>query len=90
MAEPLEPDVLLQEFRRERSIRRTANILEAKRLEIRRDLQQLITHIALLLPASPQDRINTDLSADLLEEAAKRLGDDAFTDLLLQLLNHTQ
>ena len=90
MAEPLEPDALLQEFRRERSVRRTVNILEAKRLEIRRDLQRLITHIALLLPASAQDKINNDLPTDLLEEAAKRLGDEAFTDLLLQLLNHSK
>ena len=81
-----EQDVLLAEFRRERSIRRTVKVLESKRKHIREELQQLIMHIALLVPMTGVSQTPTDFHLDLLKEAVERLGDDAFTQLLMQLL----
>jgi hypothetical protein len=83
-----EPDALLNEFRRERSIRRTVTVLEAKRKRIRQELQQLVRHIALLVPAAESKSVNQSQS-DLLAEAAKRLGDEAFAQLLLQILQES-
>lgn len=82
-----EPDALLTEFRRERSVRRTVTVLEAKRKRIRQELRQLIQHLALLIPAEPL--VADRPQSDLLQEAAKRLGDEAFAELLLQILQES-
>ncbi len=52
MYQPPESNALTQEFRRERSIRRTIKVLEAKRQSIREDLQRLRTHLHFLLPTA--------------------------------------
>lgn len=73
---------LADEFRRERSIRRAVAVLAAKRQRIRDDIEQLISHISLLVPPS-----SSGLETyNVLEDAAERLGDDAFTQLLLHVL----
>lgn len=72
---------LADEFRRERSIRRAVTVLEMKRRRIRDDIEQLISQISLLMPPSSSDR---EASA-LLEDAAGRLGDEVFVQLLLQV-----
>jgi hypothetical protein len=79
-----EPDELLTELRRERSIRRTVTVLETKRKRIREELQQLVQHITLLVPAT--ERFSHDSHHSLLEDAISRLGDDAFAELLLQIV----
>lgn len=85
MSESPDQDILSTEFCRERSVRRTATVLEAKRQRIRDEIQQLISHVALLVPAGT--KMNDSYSyADLLQDAAKRLGDDAFAQLLVQIL----
>ena len=81
MSDSSTPDALAVELRRERSIRRTIKLLEVKRKEIRTDLQQFVTHLALLLPNRP---VKSD--PKLLNEAIERLGDDAFALLLSQIL----
>jgi hypothetical protein len=73
---------LADEFRRERSIRRAVAVLEAKRQRIRDDIEQLISHITLLVPPSSSARD----AYNMLEDAAGRLGDDAFAQLLLHVL----
>lgn len=73
---------LADEFRRERSIRRAVTVLETKRRRIRDDIEQLISQISLLMPPSSSDRE----TCAVLEDAAGRLGDEAFVQLLLQVL----
>ncbi|MDY6782666.1 MAG: hypothetical protein SW833_09000 [Cyanobacteriota bacterium] len=72
---------LADDFRRERSVRRAVTVLETKRRRIRDDIEQLISQISLLMPPSSGDR---ETSA-LLEDAAERLGDEAFVQLLRQV-----
>ena len=83
MMHDLPENALSSEFRRERSVRRTATLLEAKRLRIHDELQHLVRHLALLVPAGTQ---TSESYAALLQDAAERIGDDAFTQLLLQVL----
>ncbi|WP_254657999.1 hypothetical protein [Pleurocapsa sp. PCC 7327] len=73
----------MTEFVRERSIRRTVKVLEAKRKRIREELEQLIQHLDLLVPSSAT-------SSDLLQEAIQRIGDDAFSQLLMQLMQEAK
>jgi hypothetical protein len=80
------PDALLREFRRERSIRRAVTVLEAKRKHIREELEQLIQHITLLIPLASVSPTTPNSRAELLQDALERLGDDAFAQLLLQIL----
>jgi hypothetical protein len=89
MSEPSEQDVLAGEFYKERYIRRTLAVLQAKRKRIRDELQQLVTHLNLLVPLAKNYPLNDD-RADLLEEAATRLEDEAFAQLLMQVIkeNH--
>jgi hypothetical protein len=93
MLDSVEQDVLLTECLQERSrllrecsIRRTVKVLEAKRRSIREELEQLVLHIALLVPLSGVSNRSTESYADLLQDAVKQLGDDAFAQLLLQVL----
>ncbi|AFY78487.1 MAG: hypothetical protein IGR93_20015 [Hydrococcus sp. C42_A2020_068] len=83
MCDRSEPDSLMTEFVRERSIRRTVKVLEAKRKRIREELEQLIQHLDLLVPSSAT-------SSDLLQEAIQRIGDDAFSQLLMQLMQEAK
>ena len=82
-----EPDPLLHEFKRERSVRRAAHILDAKRQRLRRELKELVEHLTLLVPlagvATQEDYLV------FVQEAASRLGDDAFAQLLLKILSES-
>ncbi|NJL83021.1 MAG: hypothetical protein HC890_08800 [Chloroflexaceae bacterium] len=82
------PDRLATEFRRERSIRRTVTVLEAKRKRVRDELQQVIQHLALLVPVSAGPEAK-EIYAQIVQDAAQRLGDDAFAQLLLQILQES-
>ncbi|MDJ0718970.1 MAG: hypothetical protein QNJ54_32885 [Prochloraceae cyanobacterium] len=86
MSDRRKPDPLLTEFRRERSIRRTVKVLEAKRKRIRDELEQLIAHAAMLIPLEKSSISANQTNSDLLQEAVERMGDDAFAQLLLQIL----
>jgi hypothetical protein len=81
----MKSDPLLQEFRHERSVRRATELLAAKRQSIRSDLRQWMAHLNLLLPPS-MARPEELTSSELIADAADRVGDRAFTELLLQLL----
>ncbi|MEA5468555.1 MULTISPECIES: hypothetical protein [unclassified Spirulina] len=89
MYEYSEQDELTLEFRRERSVRRAAAILEAKQRRIRADLKQLLAHISLLIPASA---LQGDRGSKLmlLEDAAERLRDENFSQLILDILREGQ
>lgn len=89
MDESSKKNRLLTEFAAERSIRRTANLLQEKRSRIRDDLKQLVKHLALLVPlatASDGDIANTDI----LIEAAYRLNDEVFAEMLIQIIKESQ
>lgn len=83
MEDPSRSSDLIQEFTRERSIRRILRVLTAKRSRINDDLNQLVTHLSLLVPL---DRDNGD--RDLLLEALSRLEGDGFSDLLKQIIEN--
>ena len=78
-------DALAQEFRNEQAVRRTAFMLEAKRRRIRADLQQLIRHLSLFMPLQESHRSPQEQNA-LLRSAVERLDDQAFAELLQQIL----
>jgi predicted oxidoreductase (fatty acid repression mutant protein) len=86
MSEPSEKDGLASEFYRERYIRRTLAVLQAKRKRMRDEIQQLVNHLNLLVPVAKNMTSQSD-RADLLEEAAKRLGDEAFAQLIIQAID---
>ncbi len=79
-------DAIANEFRRERSTRRAISILEAKRKRIREDINQLVNHLTLIAPPSGWAGEDSDGYRELLTEALGRLGDDTFSELVLQAL----
>lgn len=81
-----EPDLITKEFTRERHIRRTAKVLATKRDTIHKDIQQLIAHLGLLLPSHKLVNHGDNSHGDLLQSALDRLGDETFTQLILQIL----
>ncbi|MGK7932877.1 MAG: hypothetical protein AB4041_15815 [Microcystaceae cyanobacterium] len=75
---------------KERSVSRTVEVLEAKRASFRREIQQLVRHLGLLIPITG-NLSSHDVSQEmLLQEAAQRIGDDAFTQFLLQIMNEIE
>lgn len=80
------------EFRRERSIRRTLLVLEAKHRSIKSDLQRLIKHLNFLIPSSKGNDSQGNFSQNLevLEEALGRMEDEAFVQLMLKLLHELE
>ncbi|MBE9047766.1 hypothetical protein IQ255_25780 [Pleurocapsales cyanobacterium LEGE 10410] len=79
-------DVLVAELERERSIRCTARLLYAKRSRIKDELDRLISHLSLLVAIPHKTAENPQPESQILIEAAKRIDDPAFTDLLLQII----
>jgi len=83
---PENRDVLCAELNRELPIRRTMTVLQNKRQRVREDLEQLLAHLAFLVPAPAGcDRAATD--REVLEAALDRLGDDAFAQLVRQIVD---
>lgn len=83
-------DVLLAELERERSIRRTARLLYAKRSRIIDELDRLVSHLSLLVALPRKTSEDPQPESDILIEAAKRINDPVFTDLLMQILRERQ
>lgn len=77
MQEPSPNSNMLNEFARERSIRRVLRVLRAKRSRMNEDLNQLVTHLGLLVPAH-----HNSPDGDIVLEALERLEDDGFSNLL--------
>jgi len=86
MNEPPNRDALLAELEKERSIRRTVRLLHAKRSRIIEDLDRLISHLSLLVPVPNKSENENQPKADILIEAAKRIEDPIFTDLLIKII----
>lgn len=76
---------LATQFRQELPIRRTTAVLERKRRRIVEDIEQLIEHLGLLIPAPAGEKYSDRANPEVLEQALSRLGDDAFTQLVLQI-----
>jgi hypothetical protein len=88
MNEPPKRDVLSAELEKERSIRRTLKLLQAKRYRVIEELERLITHLSVLVTL-PQNMANDYPSkSDILLEAASRIDDDVFTELLVQIIEN--
>ncbi|NJK57022.1 MAG: hypothetical protein HC939_13945 [Pleurocapsa sp. SU_5_0] len=86
MKEPSKRDVLLVELERERSVRRTASLLSAKRSRIRDELDRLISHLSLLVSIPRRTAEDPQPESDILIEAARRIDDPVFTELVIQLI----
>ncbi len=90
MNEPSKRDILLVELERERSIRRTMRLLYAKRSRIRDELDRLISHLSLLVAVPDKTAEDPQPESDILIEAAKRIDDTVFTNLLIQIIQERQ
>jgi hypothetical protein len=90
MNEPPKRDILLVELERERSVRRTASLLYAKRSRIRDELDRLISHLSLLVSIPHRTPDDPQPESDILIEAARRIDDPVFTDLIIQLIQERQ
>ena len=90
MNEPSKRDILLLELERERSIRRTVRLLYAKRLRMRDELDRLISHLSLLVALPRRTATDPQPESDILIEAAKRIDDPIFTDLLIQIIQERE
>lgn len=90
MDESPKQDILLAELERERSIRRTARLLYAKRARIIDELERLISHLSLLVAVPRKTLEDPQPESDLLIEAAKRIDDPIFTDLIVQIIQDRQ
>lgn len=86
MNDPSKRDALVLELERERSIRRTAKLLYAKRSRIREEMDRLIGHLSLLVSVPCRTEEDPQPESDILIEAAKRIDDPVFTDLLVQIM----
>ena len=71
---------------RESSIRRAVKVLELKRDRIHEELHQVISHIALLVPLADMAGDSAEFYSQLLQDAVEQVGDEAFTQLLMQVL----
>jgi hypothetical protein len=90
MNEPSKRDVLLVELERERSVRRTASLLYAKRSRIRDELDRLISHLSLLVSIPRKTAEDPQPESAILIEAARRIDDPVFTELVIQLIQDRQ
>lgn len=90
MNDPSERDVLLLELERERSIRRTVRLLYAKRSRMRDELDRLIGHLSLLVSVPRKTAEDPQPESDILIEAAKRINDPVFTDMVIQIIQERQ
>lgn len=90
MNEPSKRDVLLVELERERSVRRTASLLYAKRSRIRDELDRLISHLSLLVSIPHKTAEDPQPESAILIEAARRIDDPVFTELVIQLIRERQ
>jgi hypothetical protein len=90
MNEPSKRDVLLVELERERSVRRTASLLYAKRSRIRDELDRLISHLSLLVSIPRKTAEDPQPESAILIEAARRIDDPVFTELVIQLIQERQ
>ena len=86
MNEPSKRDILLLELERERSIRRTASLLSARRSRMRDELDRLISHLSLLVAVPRKTVEDPQPESAILIEAAKRIDDPIFTDMVVQLV----
>lgn len=83
-------DVLLAELARERSIRRTVRLLYDKRSRIIDELDRLISHLSLLVAVPRKTSEDPQPESEILIEAAKRINDPVFTNLLIQIIQERQ
>ena len=90
MHEPSDRDILLIELEKERSIRRTVRLLSAKRSRIIDDLDRLVSHLSLLVSLPGANNKDASSESEILLEAAKRIDDPIFTNLLIKIIQEKQ
>lgn len=84
---PLNRDELFGEFCRERSVRRTARVLQVKRDRLREELYHMLSSMAFFTYSKDFPPGDVELSRDIVEEALSRLGDDAFAQWIGELIH---
>ena len=87
--EPRNPrDISLEEFWRERSVRRAQKVLEATQKRNREEMYLLISNIAqFVLPVQFPEHA-TEEYGNIMKEALSRLGDEAFANWVLAVLHN--
>ena len=90
MNEPSKRDILLLELERERSVRRTARLLYDRRSRMRDELDRLFSHLSLLVTVPRKTPEDPQPESGILIEAAKRIDDPVFTDLVIQMIRERQ
>ena len=83
-------DILVLELERERSVRRTARLLSDRRSRMRDELDRLISHLSLLVAVPQKTAEDPQPASDILIEAARRINDPVFTDLVIQMIQERQ
>lgn len=87
LPDPSEKDLLLVALQQEIPIRRATAVLQDKRQRIREDLLQLVQHLGFLVPQPAGSPRSPTTDREVLEKALARLGDDAFAQLVRQVLS---
>lgn len=90
MNEPSDRNELSAQLEQELSIRRATRLLEAKRSRVYDDLTQLVSYLNLLVPVSNNTADNTPTNNELMLEAAQRLDDPLFSELLVQIIQRRE
>ena len=86
MSDSPEKETLTLQFHQEIPVRRMASLLEGKRKRIRDDILQLVQHIGFLVPPRTGATGPGQFDPAILEKALGRLGDDAFAQLVIQIV----
>ena len=83
-------DILVLELERERSVRRTARLLSDRRSRMRDELDRLISHLSLLVAVPQKTAEDPQPASGILIEAARRIDDPVFTDLVIQMIQERE
>lgn len=86
MSDSPEKETLVVQFHQEIPIRRVASLLAGKRKRIRDDILQLVQHIGFLVPPRTGATGPGQFDPAVMEKALGRLGDDAFAQLVLEIM----
>ena len=86
MSDSPEQETLVAQFHQEIPIRRVMSLLAGKRRRMRDDILQLIQHVGFLVPPRTGASGPGQFDPVVMEKALQRLGDDAFAQLVLEIV----
>ena len=88
MNEPSKKDELSAALEQERGIRRASQLLASQQTHIYEELDRLVSYLKLLLPQSHSMVGQAKTTNDLIIEAARRLEDPLFVELITQIIKN--